>query len=76
MTKRLFLGIMLLFCSNIANATNNFKENIQNKYELYFGVDSTYTVQNMKSQNVSRILVTPYAQKVISNNGYLIPFLL
>ncbi|MBR2922363.1 MAG: carbohydrate porin [Alphaproteobacteria bacterium] len=69
MVKRLLFSLMLLLCVNHANASDGFKEDIENKYNVKFGVDGTYTLQSIKSQDVSRVFVTPYVRKIISDNS-------
>ena len=76
MVKRLLFSIMLLFSSNNAFASsyieqyNKLKENFENKYNINFGIDASHTIQNISSNTISRNLITPYLNKVISDSIY------
>ena len=68
MTQKLLLAIIVLLCANQAQALN--KQNIEEQYNVNFGADAAYRLQNIKSQNVSQLLITPYLNKNLSDNEY------
>ena len=72
MTQKLLLAIMLALCANQAKALNYFeaKQNFEDKYKVNLGADGAYRLQNLKSQNVSQLFITPYLRKNISDNKY------
>ncbi len=68
MTRKLLLAIMLLLCAAQTQALN--KQDIEEQYNVNFGVDGIYRFQNVKSQNISQLLITPYLNKNLSDNKY------
>ena len=61
MTRKVLLAIMLLLCAAQTQALN--KQDIEEQYNVNFGVDGIYRLQNVKSQNLSQLLITPYLNK-------------
>ncbi|MBQ8750578.1 MAG: carbohydrate porin [Alphaproteobacteria bacterium] len=73
---KLIITTMLFIISILeAKATNYWKnyeiikQNISNKYNIDYGLDITYSLQNINNQTISREFVIPYLKKELYNNN-------
>jgi len=74
MLKLIIITMLFIISILDAKATNYWKkyeiikQNISNKYNIDYGLDITYSLQNINNQTISREFVIPYLKREFYNN--------
>ena len=70
LTVFIYFQITSAFATSYLEDYEKLKDNISNKYNIDFGINSTFNMQKINNYNIFQKIIIPYVTKKIFDNQY------